>query len=323
METRDRIGAVDTMDTTDPRRAGVPAIAPPAPAAAPPAPSAAPVATVAQATSDDHLIALWLHNRSAHTQRAYRADIARFQAHVAAPFRALTLGALQDFADSLAGLKPSSRVRTLAAVKSLLAFGHRLGYLPFDVGRALKLPPRREGLAARILEEADVQRMLALEAHPRNRVLLRLLYASGIRVAELCALRWRDVRPRADGAGQIAVWGKGAKERTILLPASVYQDLLALRRGAPEDAPVFRSRKGGGPLDTSQVLRVVRAAATRAGIEAKVSPHWLRHSHATHALDRQAPIHLVAATLGHSSVATTGKYLHARPSDSSARYLVV
>lgn len=285
-----------------------------------------------QATSDAHLIDLWLHNRSDHTQRAYRADADRFLLQVGHPLQAVTLGELQDFADSLAGLKASSRVRTLAAVKSLLAFGHRLGYLPFDVGRALKLPARREGLAARILEEADVQRMLALETHPRNRVLLRLLYASGIRVAELCALRWRDVRPRADraeGAGQISVWGKGAKERTILLPASVYQDLLALRPrdgrdgGASDDVPVFRSRKGGGPLDTSQVLRVVRAAAARAGIVAKVSPHWLRHSHATHALERQAPIHLVAATLGHSSVATTGKYLHARPSDSSARYLVV
>ncbi len=278
---------------------------------------------LAQADSDANLIKLWLHGRSAHTQRAYRADIDRFLIYVGQPLHAVALGDLQGFADSLVGLKPASRVRTLAAVKSLLAFGHRLGYLPFDVGRALKLPARRAGLAARILEEADVQRMLALETHPRNRVLLRLLYASGIRVAELCTLRWCDVRPRADGAGQIAVWGKGAKERTILLPASVYQDLLALRRGAPEDAPVFRSRKGGGPLDTSQVLRIVRAAAIRAGIEAKVSPHWLRHSHATHALERQAPIHLVAATLGHSSVATTGKYLHARPTDSSARYLVV
>jgi integrase/recombinase XerD len=52
-----------------------------------------------------------------------------------------------------------------------------------------------------------------------------------------------------------------------------------------------------------------------------VSPHWLRHAHATHALERQAPIHLVAATLGHASVATTGRYLHARPTDSSALYL--
>jgi len=285
----------------------------------------APPASIRQATSDAHLMDLWLHGRGGHTRRAYRADIDRFLTVTARPLRAVTLDDLQGFADGLVtdGLAASSRARTLAAIKSLLAFGHRLGYLPFDVGRALRLPPRREGLAARILEETDVQRMLALETHPRNRVLLRLLYASGIRVAELCALRWLDVRPRAAGSGQIAVWGKGSKERAILLPTSVYQDLLALRRGASDDVPVFRSRKGGGPLDASQVLRIVRAAATRAGIAAKVSPHWLRHSHATHALERQAPIHLVAATLGHSSVATTGKYLHARPTDSSARYLVV
>ena len=61
----------------------------------------------------------------------------------------------------------------------------------------------------------------------------------------------------------------------------------------------------------------------RAGLRAGVSPHWLRHAHATHALERAAPIHTVQATLGHASVATTGKYLHARPTDSSARYLAV
>ena len=57
-----------------------------------------------------------------------------------------------------------------------------------------------------------------------------------------------------------------------------------------------------------------------AGLDVNASPHWLRHSHATHALERGAPIHLAQATLGHASVATTGRYLHARPTDSSARY---
>jgi integrase/recombinase XerD len=69
--------------------------------------------------------------------------------------------------------------------------------------------------------------------------------------------------------------------------------------------------------------RIVAKAAARAGLELSVSPHWLRHSHATHALERGAPIHLVAATLGHASVATTGKYLHARPTDSSSNYLAI
>ena len=68
--------------------------------------------------------------------------------------------------------------------------------------------------------------------------------------------------------------------------------------------------------------RVVKAAK-RAGLSAEVSAHWLRHAHASHSLDRGAPIHLVQQTLGHASVATTGRYLHARPTDSSARYLGV
>lgn len=69
-------------------------------------------------------------------------------------------------------------------------------------------------------------------------------------------------------------------------------------------------------------MRNLKAAA-RAGLPAEVSAHWLRHAHASHALDRGAPIHLVQATLGHASVATTGRYLHARPSASSARFLGV
>jgi integrase/recombinase XerD len=94
-------------------------------------------------------------------------------------------------------------------------------------------------------------------------------------------------------------------------------------RDAGVNEPVFSSRKLGGHLDRSQVLRVVQAAARRAGVAGKVSPHWMRHAHASHALDRGAPIHLVQATLGHSSVATTGRYLHARPTESSSKYLAV
>ncbi|MCJ2009163.1 tyrosine-type recombinase/integrase [Methylobacterium sp. J-092] len=69
--------------------------------------------------------------------------------------------------------------------------------------------------------------------------------------------------------------------------------------------------------------RVVKAAVTRAGLPTEVSAHWLRHAHASHSLDRGAPIHLVQATVEHASVATTGRYLHARPSESSARFLGV
>lgn len=279
--------------------------------------------TVRQASTDTQLLALWLHGRSLHTRRAYGGDVKRFLAFVGKPLRRVTLADVQGFSDSLLGLAPASRGRTLSAVKSLLAFGHRIGYLTFDVGRPLRLPRQKNRLAERILSESDVHRLLALEPHRRNRVLLRLLYAGGLRVAELCALTWRDAQARTD-AGQVSVSGKGEKTRVVLLSAATWQELTGLRDGADADAdaPIFRSRKGGH-LDPSQVLRIVRAAARRVGIRARVSPHWLRHAHASHALDRGCPIHLVQATLGHESVATTGRYLHARPTDSSARYLAV
>jgi integrase/recombinase XerD len=282
---------------------------------------------VPQAQTDAQLLALWLFGRSPHTQRADRREAARFLTHAGRPLREVTLGDVQAFATALAGeaaaLTPASRARALAAVKSLLAFGHRLGYLPFDVGGAVRLPRLRSALAERILSEADVHRLLALEPAPRNWVLLRLASAGGLRVSELVALRWRDLRPRDNREGQVTVYGKGGKTRAVLLPAAVWRDLLALRVATSADAgPVFPSRKGG-PLTARQAQRLVDAAARRAGLRAGVSPHWLRHAHATHALERGAPIHIVQATLGHASVATTGRSLHARPTDSSARYLAV
>lgn len=285
-----------------------------------PLPTTTPVVSQ-QAESDNHLMELWLHGRSRHTQRAYRADAERFLGVVGKAIHRITLGDLQGYAGRLveSGLQPASVYRSMSAVKSLFAFGHCLGYLPFDVARPLRLPALRESLAQRILEETDVLRMIALENMPRNKALVMTLYGGGFRVAELCSLKWSDLQSR-DRAGQITVFGKGAKTRTVLMPLSVWNALLPLRKDAGEDAPVFRSRKGGH-LDESQVWRIVRKAAKRAGIEKKVSCHWLRHAHASHALDRGAPIHLVQATLGHSSISTTGKYLHARPTDSSGSYL--
>ena len=280
-----------------------------------------PVRVVRQADSDEQLIALWLHGRPEHTQRAYRAEVDRFVLYVAKPLRSVRLVDIQGFSDHLneSGLKPSSVHRAMSAVKSLFAFGFRLGYLQFDVGRAIKIPSFRDELAERILSEAEVLRIISLEPNPRNRAILLTLYAGGFRVSEICSLKWRHLQER-DSTGQITVFGKGDKTRSVLMPRSVWEVLQNLQGDSPADAPVFKSRKKGH-LDESQVWRIVSKAAERAGIDKNVSCHWFRHAHASHALDRGCPIHLVQATLGHSSVATTGKYLHARPTDSSGNYL--
>jgi site-specific recombinase XerD len=254
------------------------------------------------------------------TRRAYAVDALRFLQYIGKPMRDATLTDLQGFAASLTGAAKSS-ARTLGAVKSLLTFGQTTGYLQWNVGKALKIPPFKDTLTERILSEEEAFRLLTSAPAGRDRVLLRLIYAAGIRVSELCGLSWCDVQPR-DESGQITVYGKRGKTRTVLLPTkgSLWADLLALRGASFDGDPVFLSRTGKR-MEPTAVWRVVKKAARLAGISRPVSPHWFRHSHATHAMDRGAPIHLVKTTLGHDNIATTDRYVHARPNESSATFL--
>jgi integrase/recombinase XerD len=273
----------------------------------------------AQADGDRQLIELWLgRHESPHTRRNYRRQADRFLKIVGKPLAEVRIGDVQAFTAVVDGAS-ATRANAIAAVKSLLSFAQEVGYTRFNAGKAVKGPAVKNTLAERIMEEADAMRMVALEPDTRNRAILTLFYGGGLRVSEICGLKWRDLAGR-DTAGQATVFGKGGKTRVVLLSPNTWKVVHALREAASADAPVFMSLRGGH-LDPSAVWRVVKAAAARAGLSADVSPHWLRHAHASHSLDRGAPLSLVKDTLGHASVATTGKYLHARPSDSSARYL--
>jgi integrase/recombinase XerD len=281
----------------------------------------APVATSSQADSDAQLIQLWLHGRSLNTRLAYENDIARFFNFAGKPICEVTLRDFQNFADSVEGSIGTKR-RVIAAIKSLFSFALKLGYVRFSVAAAVRAPKAMDRLAERILPEAKIHQMIALTPEGRDRILLRCLYATGARVSEMCAVRWQHVQAN-DDSGQITLFGKGGKTHAVVLPPTLWNDLVAFRADANDDLPVFASRKGGGQLDRSQVLRIVQQAARRAGIRRKVSPHWFRHAHASHAMDRGAGIHLVCATLAHSSIAITGRYLHAKPTESSAKFLAV
>ena len=277
---------------------------------------------VPQADTDRQFVAMWLaRHESPHTRRNYGRQAARFLAFVDKPLGEVRVGDLQAYLATLAEQASATRANAAAALKSLFSFAQETGFVRFNVGKAVKAPAVKNTLAERIMPEADAMRMIALEPHARNRALLTLTYGAGLRISEVCGLRWRDTAER-EGAGQVTAFGKGGKTRVVLLSVNTWRTLLAIRGGAGADDPVFRSREGGA-LDPSQIHRIVKAAAARAGLSADVSAHWLRHAHASHSLDRGAPIHLVQATLGHASVATTGRYLHARPTDSSARYLGV
>jgi integrase/recombinase XerD len=286
--------------------------------------SAAHLPAIPQADSDAHLVDMWVkRSNSEHTRRKYRAEAARMLAHVGKPLPIILIGDLQSYLGSLEAKAPATRANATAAMKSLFSFAQEIGYVRFNIGKAVKAPPVKNVLAERILSEADTQRMVLLEPKLRNRALLTVLYGGGLRISEVCGLRWRDMAER-DQAGQATVFGKGGKTRIVLLSANTWKLLTTMRAelAVPPSADVFVfASRQGGDLDASQVHRIVKQAAGRAGLSAEVSAHWLRHAHASHALDRGAPIHLVQATLGHASVSTTGRYLHARPTESSARFL--
>jgi integrase/recombinase XerD len=296
-------------------------------------PTVTPVAVTDAESTDEQLINLWLHGRSAHTVRAYRRDVERLRAFTrdadlfpnGKPLREITLGNLQAFADSLEKLggEASSRARVIAVVKSLLSFAFKLGATPFNVGAALRKPPARDTLADRIMDEAAVAKMFALtEGNAREHALIRLLYASAFRVSELVSLRWKDCADAEGGAMCITVLGKGGKTRTVRIKAKTANVLRALKGNASLEAYVFPGRFGGA-LDVSQARRIVYAIVKRAGIGQKVSPHWFRHAHASHALEHGARVTLVRDTLGHSSIAVTDRYAHARPGESSGDVLTL
>jgi integrase/recombinase XerD len=265
------------------------------------------------------LVDLWLHGKSKNTVDGYRRYADRFFCHVNnKPLRDCTLMDIQMWAMTLSSSDNSKRV-AVGAIKSLFSFAKELGVISSNLGILVKSPKGKNRLAERILTEEEVQLVINSTINKRDRTLIRLLYFAGLRVSELCNLKWRDLKVRGDG-GQITVFGKGDKTRTVLVGKGIWRSIQELKGDLNKDDPVFVSAKGGH-LCRSMVFHIVRNAAKKAGLDANVSPHWLRHSHASHSLDRGAPIHLLQKTLGHSSVAITEMYLHARPTDSSGLYL--
>jgi integrase/recombinase XerD len=275
-----------------------------------------------RADTDEQLLTSWLASlNSPHTRRNFETTSRRFLAELPMGLRAATV---EDVRDALAkvtqGLAETTARQYVLRIKSLLGYAHSLGYTPFNAGARIKV--RSEGaqrgasLAKRIISEVEVSLLIRAAPSKRDRVLLETLYAGGLRVSEVVALTWADVLPRGDRV-QLSITGKGGVVRQVLLPEVVSRSLLSIRGDAGANDPVFPSRKRGGHLTERAVLGMVKRTAAKAGVNEAVSPHWLRHAHGSHAIDRGASLPEVQATLGHGNVSTTSAYLHARPDTSS------
>lgn len=273
-----------------------------------------------RARTDHELLASWVDGlTSAHSKRNFGATVLRFLEALPCSLREAKVEDIRLAIASISDGRSAGTTRQyVLRVKAFLAYGHRLGYLVFNAGAVLKVkgPPRGAEIAKRILPEVDVMLLLRAATRPRDRLMLAVAYGGGLRVSELVALTWADVLPGKGGRVQLSVVGKGGVTRQVLLPKRVSEDLLAFRGDAGNTDAVFPARHGGH-LTERAVLGLLKRVAKLAGVNEAVSPHWLRHAHASHALDRGATLVETQATLGHANVSTTSGYLHARPDSSS------
>ena len=277
------------------------------------------VAKITRANTDEKVISMWLHGKSTTTIQTYLGVVKQFQASVGKPLKLLTLEDLQLWQSSLKGCYNTTSIKNKTnIIKSLLSFAQKIGYCQFNVGAAIKSPTPKDSLNERIMTQQEAIALIDGAANQRDKLILSLMFVCGLRVSEVCNLTWDDLKPNGDG-GQLNVFGKGSKTRTVLIPADLEHQLSHLPK-SDKCNNIFTSRTGRKLTRTAIHYRI-KKAAENAGINEKVSSHWLRHSHATCAIENGCDLHLLQQSLGHSSLAITGKYLHARPNQSSSQFV--
>lgn len=264
---------------------------------------------------------------SAHTRRAYLGDLRSLLAHAAsegaARIQDLDLGTLRRWlgVQSQSGAARATLSRRAATVRTFTAWALREDRIAVDPALRLKAPRREKSLPG-VLHSSQLTRLLAdmeeaaADGTPlavRNRAIVELLYATGVRVGELAGLDIDDLDP---DRRTLRVLGKGNKERTVPygVPAALAVDDW-LRRGRPALAkdtsgPALFLGARGSRVDQRQVRELVNRLFEALGDTSASGPHALRHSAATHLLDGGADLRAVQEILGHSSLATTQIYTH-------------
>ena len=270
----------------------------------------------------------WSHVRiarglSRNTLLAYQRDVAAFQHflrdHHVYDVREMSPPLLSAFLEHLhrSGLASSSRARSLAAIRSLFRFLKQEGVVIANPTVSLRSTSRARRLP-KTLSLEEVTRLLDVPHRPlpedlRDRAMVEILYAAGLRVSELISLRIDQCNL---DVGYVSVTGKGDKQRVVPIGRPAVAELQAYVLTARpvllkqrSSRFVFVTRRGT-PLTRQAFWKLLRARAQRAGIARIPSPHMLRHSFATHLLQGGADLRSVQAMLGHADIATTQIYTH-------------
>ncbi len=266
--------------------------------------------------------------RSEHTRRAYRGDLRSLFAFLServpdASLAGLTVPLLRSWlaAQATAGAARTTLARRTSAVKTFTAWALRTGLMEGDPATRLQVPKARRTLPSVLREDQALDAMKAANSGAeqgdplalRDQLIVELLYATGIRVSELCGL---DVDDVDSSRRLLRVLGKGNKQRTVPYGEPAQRALTAwLADGRPglataDSGPALLLGARGRRLDPRQARTVVHQTIAAVDGAPDIGPHGLRHSAATHLLEGGADLRVVQELLGHSTLATTQLYTH-------------
>jgi len=271
---------------------------------------------------EEFLGALALEGRSRHSIGAYRRDLERVLAEVACPLREVQPRDLRDVFrhQQQGGRSPSSINRAIGATRSFFRFLFEEGRLYTNPAQALRSIRLGPPLAPKHLTVAEVQRLLSLPdvdtpTGRRDRAILMVLYNTGLRVGELCALNREDVRLPAEGWGALQVVGKGRRLQRLPINRAAADALLAYLADRDDAEPALFLNRSGGRFSVRGIALLVNRYLRAAGITDRSGPHVLRHTFATHTLRARPNIRAVQELLGHAWVTTTQRYTHLEVED--------
>ncbi len=256
---------------------------------------------------------------AANTIESYRHDLDRFRNYLEQKGRELTEVERLDLVDYLKGLysagyKPASIARGVASLRSFFRFLAADGHIRQDPAELLESPKRWQTLP-KYLRPDEVDRLLA-QADPatpeglRDKAMLELLYATGLRVSELVKVKVQDLNLQI---GYMTCLGKGSKERIIPVGNQARDWILRyIREGRnlllKEPEPYLFLNRQGKPLTRQGFWKMIKRYGLKAGIVKNITPHLLRHSFATHLLERGADLRSLQLMLGHADISTTQIY---------------
>ena len=251
------------------------------------------------------------------TIAAYLADLADLAAFLGGRGQAPATADAGDLRAYLRGLSATASARTtarrLSCLRGFYRFMAREGVRADDPSLLLDAPRLPASLPKNLLESEVEQLIAAAASHPGlpgllARAALELLYATGLRVTELLSLKRSDLAAKAP---VLIVRGKGGKERMVLVSRAAQEATAALAAAAPKSPHVFAGRDPRRPMTRQGLALILKQIALEAGLDpARVSPHVLRHSFASHMLARGADLRSLQTLLGHADISTTQIYTH-------------